>query len=57
MKYYVNYNNFEDENPHYGSFDSNQEMTTGKANSKIFDEKEEAEAFLKDNFNIEIDLE
>ena len=57
MKYYVNYNNFEDSNPHYGSFDSNHEMTTGKNHSEIFDEKEDAESFLKEKFNLEIEIE
>lgn len=57
MKYYVNYNNLEDSNPHYGSFDSNHEMTTGKNHSEIFDNKEDAESFLKEKFNIEIEIE
>lgn len=58
MKYYVNYNDFEDDNPHWGEYDQNtQEMVTGKTNTYETEIKQEAVDFLFDNFGLDFELE
>lgn len=52
MKYYINYDNFEDTKPHFGNFKSDQEMKTGKENSFTTGIKQEAVDFLLNNFGI-----